>query len=496
MSEPATARATPVPTMALLLKLARFAGRPLAASSLLWVAFFGGGLAVGALLRAVFDRLSGAAPAGLSVWSLIALVVGVELARLLLSLAPALINVLVEFRLLTLLRANLLARILSYPGARALPDSPGEAVSRFRDDTAEVSTLLWWSTVVLGQVVFSVAALAIMARIEPRITLVILVPLVLVTALMRLVRGRVERYRRASRSATGAVTGFLGETLGAVQAVKLAGAEAAVLGEFRRLNDARRAQTVNDRVFSAVMDSLFFNIVSLGVGAILLLSAQAMRAGSFSVGDFALFVYYLEWVTELPYVAGVLMARYQQTGVAIERMLALLPGQAPEALVRPGPVYLRGELPAVPLPARAEADRLELLEARGLSYAHPGSGRGVAGVDLRLERGSFTVVTGRIGAGKSTLLRALVGLLPLDAGEVRWNGRRVEDPAAFFTPPRAAYTPQVPRLFSEPLRDNILLGLPAERVDLEAALALSVLDRDVATLEAGLDTVVGPRGVR
>jgi ATP-binding cassette subfamily B protein len=87
-------------------------------------------------------------------------------------------------------------------------------------------------------------------------------------------------------------------------------------------------------------------------------------------------------------------------------------------------------------------------------------------------------------------------LLPAQAGQVRWNGQAVPDAATFFVPPRCAYTPQVPRLFSEPLRDNILLGLPAARVDLPGALDQAVLEPDVAEMENGLDTVVGPRGVR
>jgi ATP-binding cassette subfamily B protein len=104
------------------------------------------------------------------------------------------------------------------------------------------------------------------------------------------------------------------------------------------------------------------------------------------------------------------------------------------------------------------------------------------------------VITGRIGSGKTTLLRALLGLLPPQGGAVRWNGERVVELPAHFVPPRTAYTPQVPRLFSEKLRDNILMGLPDER--LAHALHTAVLDTDVATLEAGLDTIVGPRGVR
>jgi ATP-binding cassette subfamily B protein len=106
------------------------------------------------------------------------------------------------------------------------------------------------------------------------------------------------------------------------------------------------------------------------------------------------------------------------------------------------------------------------------------------------------VITGRIGAGKTTLLRVLLGLLPNEAGQIRWNGQIVQDPASWFVPPRCAYTPQVPHLFSETLRDNILLGLPEGKVDLPAALRAAILERDVAELENGLDTPIGPRGVK
>jgi ATP-binding cassette subfamily B protein len=145
---------------------------------------------------------------------------------------------------------------------------------------------------------------------------------------------------------------------------------------------------------------------------------------------------------------------------------------------------------------RTEADRLERLEVRGLTYKRGASDRGIEGIDLRLERGTLTVVTGRIGSGKSTLLRVLLGLLPRDAGEVRWNGAPVADLLAWMRPPRCAYTAQVPRLFSETVRDNILLGLPDDDGRVERAVRRAVLERDVAAMEQGLETLVGPRGLR
>jgi ATP-binding cassette subfamily B protein len=142
------------------------------------------------------------------------------------------------------------------------------------------------------------------------------------------------------------------------------------------------------------------------------------------------------------------------------------------------------------------ADPLEVLGLHGLTVRQPDGSCSACDVSLRIERGSFTVIVGRIGSGKTTLLRAVLGLVPLDGGQVRWNGRVVTNPGSFFVPPNCAYTPQVPRLFTGTLRDNVLLGHGARDAELEAALRLAALEEDVGAMPAQLDTLVGTRGVR
>ena len=139
---------------------------------------------------------------------------------------------------------------------------------------------------------------------------------------------------------------------------------------------------------------------------------------------------------------------------------------------------------------------LQRLELRGAGYRHPRGEAGIRDISLTLERGSFTVLTGRVGAGKTTLLRVLLGLLPLHAGELRWNGAAVAEPGRFMTPPRAAYTPQIPRLCSDSIAGNITLGAPVTEEALARAVRDAVLEPDLETMPEGLDTRVGPRGVR
>ena len=449
-----------------------------------YVGFFSLVLVPGLLNRAIFDALSGHAAAGVNVWSLIGLLVGLEMGRFgLLYFGGVLFNVF-RYGGEALLKRNMMDWLVSAPGPRVLPGTPGEAVSRFRDDVIEtlnLSTIL----IVSPQVLTGVAALVIMLRINAVITLVVVAPIVTTVALTYLLTRHIQRYRKASREATAAVTSFIGETFGAVQSIKLAAAEDRVAARLKTLNQTRRAASIRDLMFSSLLTFLNSNIAALGTGCVLLLAAEAMRQGRFTVGDLTLFATYLGLVSAAPLMLGQILAIERQSGVSIGRMRGLMQGSPPLQLVAM-PRTGRQALPSTPL---------RTLSVSGLSCLHPASGRGVRDTDLTLNRGDFVVITGKVGAGKTTLLRALLGLIPRDAGEIAWNGAVVADPASFLIPPRCAYTAQAPRLFSETIGDNMRMGAAASAEAMADAVRLAVFEQDLAGFEAGLDTLVGTRGV-
>jgi ATP-binding cassette, subfamily B, bacterial len=460
------------------------------------ILFLVGWVIPGLIEKRVFDIITGEVPATFSLWWLVALYVSVQLARLAMSFGAVAFDVQFQFTVRALLRKNLLSAFLRRPGAKPLPVSPGDAVSRFRDDVGEVADFPTWFPHVLGNLLFFAVAVTIMARINLQITLVIFVPLIASAFISRALWGYLHRYDYEGRVATGAVTGFLGEIFAATQAVKVANAEADVTRHFRALNETRRRAIVRARFAYELLNGLSGTATRLGIGVTLLLAGRAMSAGTFTVGDFALFVYYLWLAADIPSLLGTFFGDYKQQQVSILRMTEMMDNEPPDSLLEHGPVYERGNAPMPAYLPKTDVDRLDTLTVSGLTSLHPSSGRGIENVSLHLKRGSFTVVTGRIGSGKTTLLRALLGLLEKDAGNIRWNSELVSDPASFFVPPRTAYTPQVPRLFSETLRDNILLGLPENQVELPASIHAVVLEPDLAIMPNGLDTLIGPRGVR
>jgi ATP-binding cassette, subfamily B, bacterial len=448
------------------------------------------------IIKAFFDMITGEAPLRFGIWAIVAFAAAAWIGRVFASYGFYYADVPIFADIPTLLRKNLLKYILRRPGAAPLPDSAGEAVSRFKNDVNEIPLFVILINDILVGIAIIVVAIFLMTQISASITLMALIPLVIVGIVANLATRRIEHYRRASRQATGDVTGFIGEFFGAVQAVKVATAEKNVINHFHKLNDERRKLTVREKLFDDVLGSIYRNTSTLGTGVILILVGQSMRAGTFTLGDFSLFVYLLQSMSDLTTFAGMLAARYKQLNVSVQRMYRLMENAPLEALVEHSKVDLGGPLPEVTYPTKTASDRLSELSAVKLTYHYSNSTNGIEAINLTLKRGTLTVITGRIGSGKTTLLRILLGLLPMESGEIRWNDQVIASPGDFLIPPRCSYTAQVPRLFSNTLRNNILLGLDRTDDEIYAATKLAVMDRDLEELDDDLETMVGARGVK
>lgn len=536
----------------LLWQMLRYAQRLYSIDALLWLFILGLPIVPGILIREFFNSLTDQSRFDLGAWVWIGLLLAAGLARVIAILVGRITKTQHRFLMSGLVRHNLFIELLKRPGTELATGradgpkaSPGEILSYFRDDAFQIEDTVVGTNEIFAAGVFAIASVILLLSVNPTMTLLVFLPLCAIATLAHYAEHRLKRYRQASRYATQQVTGLLGEMFTAVQAVKVAGAETRMLNELRERCDRRRQAMLQDQVFNALLNSGFENIVSIGIGFILLLASQSLGAqGDLTVGDFALFVYYLSFVTNFLGFLGSFLATIKQSEVSFERMTELvgveeqgsggageqgsrgetrlptysptrqpvnpptrLPAHSPthppiSPLTHPHPLYLKpifGSQPSLPTPPPPPIlEPFQELRVEGLTYHYPNCDRGITNISFTLKPGSLVVITGRVGAGKTTLLRVLLGLLPKQSGSIFWNGQQVHDPANFLIPPRAAYTPQIPQLFSASLRDNLLLGLDTTVTtdQLTKAIATAVFDQDLAALPNGLDTLVGTRGFR
>jgi ATP-binding cassette subfamily B protein len=452
------------------------------------------------IIREIYDNLQGIHSFSINIWYLVGFIPVTYGIRVLALLLSVIFMWAFSLSCMNLLRKNMIRGIFDKPGAQALPKTSGEAISRLRGDVEEVAWFTNFISVMISFGLFAVIAFILMFSINVTATTAILVPFVLLVIGIIITRSKIAVYRKKNRKATGKVTSAINEIFGSIRTIKVTSAENNILMHFKELNNERKRAAVKDDTYLAIVKALYEVTISVSMGIMLILVVQELRSGKFTLGDLFLFMYLIGWLTGFVGNFGELISWYQGTNVAYNRMTKLIVGgkehRKDTGLIEHGPIYVKEDYPLIEKIVKTDKDVLKKLNVKNLSYTYPGSTNGIRDINFDITEGSFTVVTGRIGCGKTTLLRCLLGLLPKDEGDIYWNEKLVEDLDSFFIPPRSAYTPQVPHLFSDSVKSNILMGVPEESINIDEALHLAVVEEDVRTFVDKLETSLGPKGVK
>jgi len=458
----------------------------------LWITIHMFPLIPGLITKRFFEVLEKSGGLNSEILSLMALILVAAVTRSIIRAIGGRVDANHRFSMSGLLRRNLLECIINNPLIEN-KTSLGESMNCFRDDIEEIETVISFTLDIMGDGLFALGALIILLTINVKVTLFIFAPLVIVILLSQKAMKYISKYRTTAREATGDVSGAIGEIFTGIQAIKISGSEKYIINNLNNLNEKRMKYMVRDKIFVNIMDAIYENAVTIGTGFILLLTGKYMLEGSFSVGDFSLFLYYLPFVADFAGFLGEIFARYQQGGIAFKRMFKLLDENMEKELLAHNSLYLKGEL--IEEKCNQEDIEFKSLEVKELTYKYNETS-GIENINLRVNKGDFVVVTGRIGAGKTTLIKSILGMLPVDSGKIYLNNEEVKNNSEKLTPPIVAYTSQNSNLFSDTIKNNILLGLKDEGGKLEQAIYSAVLDRDIKNFKEGIDTLIGSKGVK
>lgn len=139
------------------------------------------------------------------------------------------------------------------------------------------------------------------------------------------------------------------------------------------------------------------------------------------------------------------------------------------------------------------------IEIKNISFKYPSSsGLNLDGVSLRIAAGESVGIVGESGSGKSTLADCILGLQAPHEGTIEVDGQNIQEKLRTWQR-QIGYVSQSIYLTDSTLKKNIAFGIPDSEIDEAAvnrAIRMAQLDKFVATLPDGLETVVGERGVR
>lgn len=323
-----------------------------------------------------------------------------------------------------------------------------------------------------------------MATISPHLTLLALLPMTGLPVAMVVLGQRVHRRTEAIQAQFSDLTSHAHENLSGVRVVRAYRQEAAEIARFRALSEDYLGRNLS----LAKVQGLFFPLLTLlgGLSALTVLYAggRLVMAGTVTVGQFVAFGIYLGMLIWPMIALGWAVNLVQRGAASMGRI---------NQLFREQPVIV-GPAEPVALPAARGGRKVEF---RGVWFAYPGArdrGWVLQNISFTIEAGRSLAVVGATGAGKSALVDLLVRAYDPDKGAILFDGQDIRRLSLAELRRTMGFVPQETFLFSETLRDNVLLGAPDDG-RLERVADVSQLTEALPALPAGYDTMLGERGI-
>ena len=407
------------------------------------------------------------------------------------------------------LRARLARTLLIEDPARALEDAAeGSASGELAGAAvAGVDALLPLFAGYLPQIVLAAAvpalALAYLAAVDALAAVLLLLSIPLLIAFMVLIGKRAGAAARSRMRALAILSGHFVDVVSGLSTLRVFRREQAQVQTIARVGERLRAETMG------TLRIAFLSALVLELGAMIAMALVAATIGVQLDGGALKLQAGLVVLLLAPEIYGALRGvgqRYHAGAdglAAAERIFRALDsgeGQGPAATGRPIESAGAGAL-GESARDRARCTRrgpaISPLQAplclEGVRFSFPGRAQELLrGVDLALEPGSATLITGASGAGKSTLGMLLLGLRSPSAGRVHCGGQELSELGRERWWPQVAWLPQRPRIYAGTLAQNIALydrRIDADRI--EQAAAAAGLGELLASLPEGLQTRVG-----
>ena len=377
----------------------------------------------------------------------------------------------------TRMQTDLLRHIMTLDASFFQKNPPGAVIERVQGDSIAVQGV--WSTFISGagrDVVSLISLFGVAIAVDPEWTLAALIGAPLLILPTVLVQRYIRRKMRQNRVNASQRATRLDEVLHGINAVKLNRMEDYQARRFAQIVDRIRRAEIKMSGIAATVPALVDIVTGLGFMGVLWLGGAEVTAGERTVGDFMSFFTAMALAFQPLRRLGSLAGTWQIAAASLERIYAILDMR---------PTIVSGP--------RREPPPDTTIRLRDVHLAYDGH-PALNGLSFTAEAGRTTALVGPSGAGKSTVFNLLARMIDPDRGEITLGGIPLPEFDLAVLRDQFSTVSQDAALFDETLRENILLGHPADEARLRRAVEAAHVADFADRLPLGLDTPVGPRG--
>ncbi len=379
------------------------------------------------------------------------------------------------------MRQDVFSHLLTLPAGYFDTRQTGDILSRISYDIDTINTSLSEDVIQLMTTVITVTGSFIMMVLVSReLVLVFCVTVPLSLCITRFIVGKTRPLFKKRSRAMGALNGYGEEQVTGQKTLKAYHQEENRQQIFEQVNHEAVDAYYRAEYYSSITGPLVNFVNNLSLTLISVLGAILFLMGKMSAGRISSFVLYSRKFSGPINEAANILSELQSALAAAERVFAVL-DEEPEEADRPG--------------AR------ELVQTKGdVSLSHVAFGYEPGkpifrDLSLHARPGSLVAIVGPTGAGKTTLINLLMRFYDVDSGQVRVDGRRVEDWTRSSLRKSYAMVLQDTWLFTGTVYENLAYGSTGvSREKVEEAARAAGIHSFISRLPDGYDTVLSEEG--
>ena len=360
----------------------------------------------------------------------------------------------------------------------------GDIMARTTNDLSAVRQLLGPAIMYSANtIVFMAAALPLMIRISPRLTLFAFVPLPFASVLVQQFGAKIHKRFERIQAMFSDISAKAQENFSGARLIRAFAQEDAEIASFERANQEYIGRSMHlVRLMAMLWPTLEF-VLGLSLMITLLVGGHQVLAGHISAGEFAEYLVYMVQLTFPMIAVGWVVNLFQRGTASVIRIDELLKAE-PEIKDEPG-------LPRVTAGLKGD------IEFRDLTFKYSEDGPIVLDdINLRIPAGTSLAIVGPTGSGKTTLINLIPRIYDAEPGMVLIDGLPIRQHATEELRREIGMVPQETFLFSDSLAHNVSFGAPdATEQEIEDAASIAHIRTEILEFPKGFGTVVGERGI-
>lgn len=335
-------------------------------------------------------------------------------------------------------------RLIDQPAEFFHNNRIGDLMSRATNDLAAVRQIVGPMILYSFQAIFALLiVLPILLNLSVKLTLLMLIPLPLVSLTVKYLGEQVHRRFEKIQEFFSDITARAQENLSGVRVVRAYAQEESEIEQFQVLNREYAAKNLQLVKFAAATRPLLFFFIGLGFVVIVAVGVPMAVNGEITAGNFTSFILYLQRMIWYLIALGYVVNLYQRGTASLKRFNSIL---ETEPTIK--------DIPGV----NQQPPIIGEIEFKDLTFAYNGKPV-LHDIDLKIEQGKTVALVGKTGSGKSTLVSLIPRLLDAPDGNVLVDGKPVRDYPIEQLRRSIGFVPQETFLFSDTLANNIAFGV-------------------------------------